>query len=183
MKKTLTFLSTLFFFVFTNAQITYVKGYVLPLKGDTIRGEIKMNAKKPTEVFEKVGFKDANGVQKNYKPEKLRAYGIENDHYISLTDGGEPAFFKILAKGHINLYMMMYEAMEMNEILMMPEYYLSLPDNKRLVAVKKNKFKKQMADWMKDNTEFIDAFEEEKIFDIEKATAVITAYNTWKAAQ
>jgi hypothetical protein len=165
------------------AQITYAKGYVLPLKGDTVRGEIKMNPKKPTEIYEKVGFKDANGVQKNYKPEKLRAYGIENEHFISLTNAGDPVFYKILAKGEINFYLIMYEAIEMNEILLVPEYYISHPDNKKLVAIKKNKFKKQLTDWMKDNTEFIDEFEEEKTLDVEKAIAVINAYNAYKAKQ
>ena|SRR5436190_7500322 len=165
-----------------EAQAGFVKAYIITEKGDTIRGDAKPNPKKEIEAYERIYFKDANGVQKNYRPSKIRGYGINEDHFISLDNDGEPRFYKVLARGAVNLYMIMFEAVNMNEVSMEPEYYLAKSDNKKLVVIKQAKFKKQATDWMKDNMEFLNAYPDDKKFDQEKAIEVINQYNSWKAA-
>lgn len=164
-------------------QPTFVKAYVVTDKGDTIRGEAKMNPKKPADLYDKVYFKDANGIQKNYKPGKTSAFGIGDDHFIAMTYDGEPKFYKVLARGPINFYSVAFESMNMNEPVLEQEYFLAAPDNKKLVIVKQGKFKKQLLEWMKDNQEIANGYEDEKKFDEAKAAAVIKEYNSWKAAQ
>jgi hypothetical protein len=183
MKKYRIVLCFLIFTLTGISQATFVKAYVVPLKGDTIKGEAKVNPKKPTEIYDKVTFRDKNGVQKNYKPEKLQAYGLDSAHFISLTHDGEPKFYKVLAKGAINFYTIAFESMNVNEIILENEYYIANPDNKKLVIVKQNKFKKQLADWMKDNQDIAAGYTEEKNFDETRAIAVINEYNAWKATQ
>jgi hypothetical protein len=164
-----------------GAQTGFEKAYIITTKGDTIRGEAKVNPKKESEAYEKVIFKDANGVQKNYKPGKTKGYGVQDKHFITLNFEGEPRFYRVLTRGDINLYMLAFESMRMNEATYDIEYFLSKPDNKKLVTVKQSKFKKQIADWMEDNPEFLEGYDDEKEFDSEKAISVITQYNNWKA--
>ena len=182
----LRFLLTVFigFTVFsTNAQPGFVTGYIVNAKGDTVKGEVKPNVKKEHEAYIKVVFKDANGVQKTYKPNKIKGYGFNDQNFVGMDLDGELNFYRLLAKGEINFYKLMFEAMHMNEIVYESEYYISHPDNKKMVLVKESKFKKQMLDWMKDNQEFINTYDDDKKFDSEKAIEVIKQYNAWKAGQ
>ena len=39
-----------------------------------------------------------------------------------------------------------------------------------------------MADWMKDNPEFLNNYDEGKEFNAESAAEVIRQYNSWKAS-
>src|SRR5438105_6955200 len=87
-----------------KAQITFVKGYIINDKGDTLRGEVKTNPKKEHESYARVTFKDASGAQKNYKPAKVKGYGFENNHFISWGKEDEALFYKRLASGAINFY-------------------------------------------------------------------------------
>ncbi len=169
--------------LFANAQGTFVKGYIVNDKKDTIKGEVKLNPKKESEAYEKIYFKDANGGQKTYKAAKLIEYGVGNERFISLDYDGEPRFYKVLAQGAINFYVVLFETMRMNELSYDPEYYLAEPGNKEMETVKQNKFKKQLSYWMKDNMEFMKDYEDTKKFDVDKATQMINNYNAWKAGK
>lgn len=164
------------------AQSQMAKGYVVTNKGDTVRGEVKLN-KKEIDNYYKVTLKDPNGVQKNFKPEKTRAYAIENEQYVTMDSDGEKKFFKVLATGDINFYKLGFESMRMNEPVFEEEYYVARNGEKDLAVIKGSKFKKQMSDWMKDNPEFAEAYGDEKKFDLEKALLAINNYNSWKAGQ
>jgi hypothetical protein len=164
-----------------KAQQTYVKGYLVTDKGDTLKGEIKLNPKKEHEAYSKVFFKDQTGVQKGYKPGKTKAYGYDNTHYIAMDSEEEQKFFQVMASGAINLYKLGYEGMRMNEITHEVEDYIAKDDKMELV--KESKFKKQISDWMKDNPEFINTYEDTKKFDADKAVEIIKQYNSWKAGK
>ena len=77
----------------------------------------------------------------------------------------------------------MYEMISMNQPVIGSVYYISNKDDKKLKEVKEGKFKKQMADWMKDNPEFLNNYDEDKEFNAESAAEVIKQYNGWKASQ
>jgi hypothetical protein len=165
------------------AQAAFVKAYLINGKGDTLRGEAKINPKKEFENYYKVVFRDEKGQQKTYKPEKIKGFGFEEDHYVTITEDDESLFFKVLARGTITLYKFMYEGLRMNKPVYVPEYYLMVPDKDRLVLVKENKFKKQISDYMDDNPELVKGYEEGLEFEPAKAAELITQYNAWKTAQ
>jgi hypothetical protein len=166
-----------------HAQSVLIKGYIVNEKGDTLKGEAKVNPKKEIDNYNKVNFKDETGLQKLYKPNKIKAYGFNDEQYISMDSDGEKKFYKVLATGEINFYKLGYEAMRMNQLVFEVEYYVSNADDKELVVIKESKFKKQLSEWMKDNTEFIEAYGDEKKFNLEKALEVIKNYNSWKAGK
>jgi hypothetical protein len=181
MKKTC--LAALLFFVFAcvSAQSGMVKGYLISSKGDTLQGEIKVNPKKEIDLYTKVTFRDANGAQKVYRAGKAKAYGFNDRHFVSITFEEEPGFYEVLAQGEINFYKLGFEELRMNQAVFEVEYYLSKSGENELVLLKESKFKKQMGEWMKDNTEFIETYGEDKKFNYEKALGVIKNYNAWKA--
>lgn len=163
-----------------TSQITFVKGYVVDEKGDTLRGEIKINPKKEQDNYNKLMFKDASGVQKNYKPNKVKGYGYDNNHFVAIDHLDEVKFFKRLTNGHIILYKAAFEVVVMNSTSYDYEYYLFKEGDKKLTEVKEGKFKKQMQEWMKDNQEFIEDYKDEKKLNAENAVEAINKYNAWK---
>ncbi len=168
--------------IFASAQkMTFEKGYVVNEKGDTIRGEIKYNPKKEQDCYSKVVLKDESGAIKNYKPNKAKAYGFNDQRYVATEFEGEPKFMRILAEGDISLYKIMFEEISMNQPVLGGEYFLTQKsDEKKHIPVKEGKFKKQMTELMKDNTEFISSYEDEKTFNEAGAVEVIKRYNAWK---
>jgi hypothetical protein len=178
-----------FFLIFTSlgptvyGQSAYVPAYFVNANGDTVRGEARMNPKKEFDNYYKVTFRDANGQQKTYKPEKIKGFGFHEDHYVTITEDDESLFYKVLARGPITLYKFMYEGTRMNKPFFVPEYYLSVPDRKQLVLVKETKFRKQMEEWMDDDPELLATYNDDNEFDPQKAAMLINQYNAWKATQ
>ena len=114
------------------------------------KGEVKINPKKEFDNYSKVFFKDASGVQKNYKPDKVKGYGFDNKHFVTSKYEGEPTFYKVLSHGHIMLFEMMYETQQMNEISQKTEYYLAKKEDTEYSKLKEGKFKKQLGELMGD---------------------------------
>ncbi len=160
----------------------FYKGYVVTDKGDTIRGEVKYNPKKEQDCYSKVAFKDENGVMKNYKPKKAVAYGFNGQHYVAMEFDGEMKYYQVLSSGELMLYKMMYEMISMNQLVMGSVYYIAHKGDKSLKEVKESKFKKQMAEYMKDNPEILEGYDDGKDFNAESAIEVVRQYNTWKAS-
>lgn len=179
-KKNNLIIALLFIAYTTTAQISFVKGYLVAEKGDTIQGEVKMNPKKEHDNYNKVFFKDASGVQKNYKPIKVKAYGFDNNHFVAIEHNDEVKFFKRITNGAITLYKAAFEVVVMNETSWDFEYYLFKEGDKKLTEVKEGKFKKQMQEWMKDNVEFVADYKDEKKLNVESAVEAINKYNEWK---
>lgn len=179
MKKSVLTLALLFTFSIAFSQITFVKGYMINMTGDTLKGEIKMNPKKEFDNYTKVFFKDPSGVQKNYKPDKIKGYGFENKHFIASKLDGEPTFYKVLSQGHIMLYEVKFETLQMNEIAVKNEYYFSKKEDAEYTRIKENKFKKQFGEVMKDNPDILANAGEDKKFEIEKVVEIVNQYNDW----
>lgn len=163
-----------------QGQITFEKGYIVDEKGDTLRGEVKTNPKKEHDNYNKVFFKDASGVQKNYKPNKLKAYGFANKHFVSMKHNDEDKFFCRLTQGNIILYKSAFEVVVMNETSYDFEYFLYREGDAKLTEVKEGKFKKQIQEWMKDKPDFAANYKDEKKLDVQSAMDMITKYNEWK---
>ncbi len=179
MKKTILTTALLLSFCITFSQITFVKGYMINMTGDTLKGEIKMNPKKEYDNYTKVFFKDTSGVQKNYKPDIVKGYGFDNKHFIASKLEGEPTFYKVLSRGHIMLFETMYEIQQMNEISQKNEYYVAKKEDTEFSKLKENKFKKQLGELMKDNPDILANADEGKKFEIEKVVELVNQYNDW----
>jgi len=165
---------------FGYSQVTFTKGYMVNLKGDTLQGELKINPKKPFDTFTKVFFKDNNGVQKTYKPDKVKAYGFDGKNFIVSKYGDELMFFKILVSGELMLYEIMYEEMNMGTISYKSEYYVAKKGEEEFTRVKPGKFKKQFTELTKDNPDIMAGVgDDEKKAEIEKITEVVKQYNNW----
>jgi len=162
-----------------HAQISFVPGYLINGKGDTLRGELKINPKKEYVNHDKAFFKDPSGVQKNYKPEKVKGYGFADNHYVSFTEDDEARFYKRLANGSIVLYKCSFEVINKNEVSYDYEYFLYKEGDKKLTPVKENKFKKQLQEWM-NGSELANDYQEDKKFNVESAIDVVNKYNDWK---
>lgn len=178
--KTIVFTFLLSSLFTSYSQVTFVKGYMISEKGDTLKGEIKINPKKEHENHSKLFFKDASGTQKNYKPNKVKGYGYENKNYVSITEDDEPKFFQRLTNGDIILYKTAFEVITMNASSYDYEYYLFRQGDKKLTTVKQGKFKKQLQEWMSGSAGFANEFQDEKKFNETSAIDVITKYNDWK---
>jgi hypothetical protein len=163
-----------------GAQAAFVKGYYINENSDTIRGEVKFNPKKEQEAFNKFNFKDINGGLKIYKPDKIKAYGFNEKHFVAMDSDGEMKYFEVLAAGNISLYKLMFETLRMNKSVYESEYYLKKSEQPKLIVVKEGKFKKQISEWMKDKTDLIEKFNDDKKFEPNSAIELINQYNSWK---
>lgn len=163
-----------------QSQITFVKGYMINDKGDTLKGELKINPKKEQDNFNKVFFKDPSGIQKNYKPNKVKGYGFDNRHFVSMELDGEPKFYQRLTDGAIVLYKVAFEILGANETTYDFDYFLFKDGDKKLTDVKQGKFKKQLQEWMTGSAGFANDFQDEKKFNEASAIEVINKYNDWK---
>lgn len=166
-----------------TSQITFVKGYIVTEKGDTLKGEVKINPKKEQDNYSKVFLKEESGTQKNYKPNKVKAYGFENQHFISTDYEGEPKFYKILVRGEISLYKMMFEIVNMNSTSYEGEYYIIRKDDKKMTVVKEGKFKKQLQEMMSGASGYANEYEGEKKINEESAIKAISNFNNRKGNQ
>lgn len=163
-----------------KAQITFVKGYVINDKGDTLRGEVKINPKKEKDNFMRVSFKAEDGTQKNYKANKLKGYGFDNKHFIAGEHDGEQKFYQRLTNGELLLFKIMFESINMNESTFEPEYFIKHKDQEKYTEVREGKFRKQLQEFMKDDPSYAQGYEDEKHFNVEKAVEVINKYNASK---
>jgi hypothetical protein len=145
-----------------KSQISFVKGYLLNEKGDTLKGEIKINPKKEHDNHNKVFFKDEQGIQKNYKPNKVKGYGYNNNHYASMDCDGELKFYKVIAKGEISMF---------------ADYFLMKEGDKKMTDVKPSKLKKQLQEMMSGAASYASEYKGEKDIDESSAAQVINAYN------
>jgi hypothetical protein len=163
------------------AQFTFVKGYVVNDKGDTLRGEVKINPKKEHEGYQRVTFKDASGAQKNYKPAKVKGYGYDNNHFVSWGKEDEALFYKRLATGPIFFYKSAFEVVAMNKSTWEFDYFLFKEGDKKMTDARIGKFGKQLKEWMKDAQEYAEYYKENSK-DIDEASAIeaITKYNESK---
>ncbi len=105
----------------------FEKGWYLPYKGDTIKGEIQINAGE-TEVqynisflFKPVSVKKVSEIS----TKKARAYGFGDRKFEILKIGETDYFAEVLEKGRVTLYQINEEKMEKNRKVAVPVYYVT----------------------------------------------------------
>ena len=166
-----------------SAQQSFVKGYVVQLNGDTLHGEIKINPKKEIELYQKVAFKEASGLQKTFKPDKLKAYGFNNEAFIAAKIDDEPLFYKVLSSGTLYLYEVKHEVLQMNELRIKIDFFMKKKGSEDFVKIKQGRFKKQLVEQMADAADIVKEIETNKQLEIENLEQVFDQYNTWAKVQ
>ncbi|MBS1651954.1 MAG: hypothetical protein JSU07_08100 [Bacteroidetes bacterium] len=160
-----------------KAQQQFVPGYIVTEKSDTLKGDIKLNSKKEQDLYNKIIFKDTQGIQKTYKPNKVKAYGFDKTHFETKEFGGEKFFFKVIAQGEISMYKLIVEEVRMNASSFSPEYFLIREGDKKMTDVKPAKLKKQLQEMMSGAASYASDYEGDKNIDEVSAANVITKYN------
>lgn len=126
------------------AQPKYSKGYVIMLNNDTLRGEIKTNAKREFDNFIKIAYRKSEGNEiKTFLPKKTKGYMVDSITFISTKIDEELMFVKRLscdtAATKIYEAQIQYEAM--NDTKVSSDYYIE-KENKELVKIKSKKANK-----------------------------------------
>ncbi|KAA9338326.1 PorT family protein [Hymenobacter busanensis] len=85
-----------------QGQGTFRPGYVVPLAGDTLRGEVDFRGYRYNA--QQVEFRQ-NGTTQQYKPSGLRGYGLfKGPRFESQPVSGVPVFVLQLVRGAVGLY-------------------------------------------------------------------------------
>jgi hypothetical protein len=188
MKKNLSLVLLLVIGTFTaaNAELVWKTGYVILNSGDTVKGDIKYNTKKELSLFSKVTLKNAENVQKNYKPDDIKEFAYEDVHFLSRTMDKEPVFLKLVSAGQINLFEWQFEVYHGDDIIVEKDFYIEKVggDAKEPEKLKGNKFKKTVSELMADNSELVTRVENDsKKYEIAEMQSVIEEYNEWYATE
>lgn len=175
------FLFAVMLFVSTSlfSQYSFVSGYVVNLTGDTERVEIRVNPKKTLEQYQKVGYKMANGQQRQFKPDKVKGYGFGDNHFVSGKNDDENVFYKVLSDGELSLCQLQYETLLMNEITTKEEMYIKKTGDTDFHHLKHNKIKKQLKEHMASNNDLVKKLEEKDNLDQAEIVQVFNEYNSW----
>lgn len=165
------------------AQGTFVKGYIINLKGDTVKGELKHNPKKEIDLYSKVMLKLSEQDKKFYKPDKIKGYNLNGKVFVSRTLEKELVFMKVISTGAITLYEHQIVWLnKLNEEVVESEYYAEKKGDASPVKIKSGKFKKQICEIMSDNKELIKDVEDKK-YEYQNIVDIFEQYNTWAKEQ
>lgn len=160
-----------------NAQASYYKGYVVLLTGDTLKGEIKMNAKRELDNFTKATYRKSEGSEiKTFNPKKIKEYNVNGVTFVSRNLEDEQVFLKQLSGGLVNLYEEQVEVYQMNEIKVKSDYYMEKAGEAGPIKIKSGKFKKQVEEVMADNSDIVRGLED-KTYDFDNIVEVFNSYN------
>jgi hypothetical protein len=139
---------------------TLAPGYYVPVKGDTIKGEVMSNPEDETAFYKGFSFKPAKGGKLVViSPKKAKAYGYDDKHFFQINYEGEEMYVEVLARGRLNLYELRYNGKIDGYPAIEASYFVQ--DNNaegedvKLKELKKisNKFyKKDLKPYMKDQT-------------------------------
>lgn len=152
--------------VFCQAKKTadvFEDAYIVTLKGDTVRGQIKMPKGKKAEIYQKISFKDPTNKVRLYTPDKIKGYGYANYYYISAFHNNKSCYFKVLSRGKVSLFQTGFEVMEdgiadeVNEFCVMEE-----KGDGQFKIVDEKGIKKQLKDLFKSNKALVQKINEQK---------------------
>ncbi|MCC3152603.1 outer membrane beta-barrel protein [Hymenobacter sp. BT770] len=127
-----------------RAQTNFRPGYVLPLTGDTLRGEV--DSREGRANAQRCRFRPtAQAEATTYLPDQLRAYGFtaENRHYRSMTvaiDKAAPQsfFLEVLVDGPASLFFLRDAEQRENYYVVSPNYPLTLLPHGMVQALRDN---------------------------------------------
>ena len=136
-----------------------VPGYYVPMKGDTVKGEIQTNLENEGELYKTIFFK-APGATKvvQITTKKAKAYGYGDNHFtVAPYDDNTEVYLRYLAKGRLNFMEYKFATTVAGTPTIQAEYYIqdtkADEESKELRELKRlyQKFyKKELKLYMKD---------------------------------
>ncbi len=124
-----------------SAQAKYGKGYIIMLNNDTLKGEIKSNAKRTFDNFTKIAYRKSEGNEiKTFLPKKVKGYYVDSSTYVSKKIDDEVMFAKLLSSttSTDKIYEVQTQYDSMNETKVATDYYIE-KENKDFVKIKSKK--------------------------------------------
>ena len=153
-------------FVFSQAKKTsdvFEDAYVVTLKGDTIKGQIKLPKTKKTELYQKISFKDKTNKIRLYTPDKINGYGHNNYYFISAFHDNKSCYFKVLSKGKASLFQTMFEVVEEGVSNEMEEFcVMEDKGDGQFKVIEEKGVKKQLKDIFKSNKLLVQKINDQK---------------------
>lgn len=155
------------FCVFSQTKKTpdvFEEAYLITLKGDTIKGHIKLpKSKKISELYQKISFRDKTNKIRLYTPDKINGYGYKNYYYISAFRNNKSCFFKVLSKGKASLFEIIFEEMEEGVAAEFAEFcVMEEKGDGQFKVLEAKGIKKQLKDIFKSNKTLAQKINEQK---------------------
>ena len=152
--------------IFSQAKKTpdvFESAYVVTLKGDTIKGQVKIPKTKKMELFQKISFKDPANKVRLYTPDKINGYGYGNYYYISAFHNNKSCYFKVLSKGKASLFQTGFEMIDEGIATDIIEF-CAMEENSdgQFKVLTANSIKKQLKDIFKSNKPLAQKIGEQK---------------------
>lgn len=181
MKKILPVFLILFSFSVVSGQVVFKTGYVILKTGDTLKGEIKTNAKKEFDLYSKVFVKISETEKKSFTPAKIKEFKVDERTFVSKEHEGELVFMKKVSDGALTLLEHQYEWQSGNQVVYKSDYFFQKSEQD-IERVKSGKFRKQVQEYMNDCEKIVKEMEENK-YEFEQIIDVVEQYNTWHKTQ
>jgi hypothetical protein len=174
---------------FSQAKKTpdvFEPAYVITLKGDTLKGSIKMPKTKKYELFQKIVFKDIANKIRPYTPDKIKGYGYNNYYYLSAFHNNKSCFFKVLSSGKASLFQTTFELVEEGEASEINEFCaMEEKSDGQFKIIDQKGIKKQLKDLFKSNKALTQKINEQKeiLLNAETLEGYFKEFNQTEAAQ
>lgn len=144
----------------------FEEAYVVTLKGDTIRGALKMPKISEAEIYQKITFKDKANKQRLYTPGKILGYGYGGYYYMNGYHNSKQCFFKVLSTGRFNLLQICYDEMTGSEKKTVQEFcVMTGTQQEEFVVLEEKGLKKQLKDFFKTDKALVQKINEQKSID------------------
>ena len=174
--------------IFSQAKKTldvFENAYIVTLKGDTVKGQIKIPKTKKMELFQKISFKDQANKIRLYTPDKINGYGHNNYYYISAFHNNKSCYFKVLSKGKTSLFQTGFEMVDEGVVSEILEF-CAMEENSdgQFKVIDAKGIKKQLKDLFKSNKALAQKISEQKDipFNAETLEAYFKEFNTAAAS-
>lgn len=159
-----------------SAQSTLTAGYIITVKGDTLKGQVKFNPKNDLLLYDAITFQTNAADKKSYRANKIKEYSFDGNVFVSRLIDDKPVFVKRLSAGAVNLYEYKMEEYFMNNIHLRVDYYMEKLGDSELIHIRESKFKKQLAEALSDDQDLIKDIQEKK-YDYENIVDIFEQYN------
>ena len=171
-------------FIFSQAKKTpdvFEDAYIVTLKGDTVKGQIKIPKTKKMELFQKISFKDQANKIRLYTPDKINGYGHNGYYFISAFHNNKSCYFKVLSKGKVSLFQTGFEMIDDGVATDIVEF-CAMEENSdgQFKIIDAKGIKKQLKDLFKSNKTLVQKINEQKeiTFNAETLEAYFKEFNT-----
>lgn len=139
-----------------KAADVFDPAYIVTLKGDTLKGFIKIPKAHKAELYQKISFKDDKNKIRLYTPDKISGYGLGNYYYISAFHNNKTCYFKVLSKGKATLLQINFEVNDEGVINEVQDFCLLTEGKEADMKILDEKgIKKQLKEAFKDNKELV----------------------------